>query len=73
MGSIDIIKPMSTVLSSVINISQPSRVKLLGTSRIEPGAAGCEARVLCGPPLNKLFDVDRLSEKNMRHFKEKEA
>ena len=63
MGSIDITKALSTVLSSAINASQPSRVKFLGTPRIERGAAGCEVGVLCGPPLNKLFDVDRLWRK----------
>ena len=61
MGLIDMIKPLSTVLSSAVvkswqhqeNNSQ--RQKLLGMPRIKPGAAGCKLRklsiVLCGPPL----------------------
>ena len=58
MGSIDIIKPLSTVLRSAVNnFHQHQEKKFLGTPRIIPGAAGCEARmlsiVLCGPL--KLF------------------
>ena len=37
-----------------MNFSNAERIKSLGTQRIEPGAAECEARtlslVLCGPP-----------------------
>ena len=52
MGSIDMIKPLSTVQSSAVNKSQQhqennyQREKILGTRRIEPGAAGCEAKTL---------------------------
>ena len=43
MGSIDIIKPLATVLSSAVNKSQHHQEKNLGnTENIEPGAAGCE-------------------------------
>ena len=55
MGLIDIIKSLSTVLSSAVNKSQqPPEKNMLGTPRIRPGAVGCKARrlsnVQCSPP-----------------------
>ena len=44
MGLIDIIKPLSTVLTSAVNKSQQYLVKKVsGMPRIEPEAAGREA------------------------------
>ena len=53
MDLIDMIKPLSTGLSSAVNESQQhhheynsQREKFLGTPWVEPGAAGCEAWML---------------------------
>ena len=47
MGSIDIIKPLSIVLSSTVNQSQQHlEKKILGTPRIKPRAAGLEESTL---------------------------
>ena len=46
MGSINIFKPLSTVLSSADNKSQQYQEIFLGTLRIYSGAAGHEARTL---------------------------
>ena len=59
MGLIDMIKSLSTILSSAFNKSlqhqekNSQAEKFMGTPRIKPGAAGCKARTLsimvCGP------------------------
>ena len=56
MGSIDIIKSLSTVPSRAVNLCNIDL--FLGTQRLEPGAAGCKARklsiVLCTSPVLSL-------------------
>ena len=52
VGSIEMSKPLPTVLSSAVNKSQQHqekksrREKFLGTQRIKPGIAGCKARTI---------------------------
>ena len=48
MGSINLSMPMSTVLTSAVDISHADTKYFLSTllPRIEPGAAGCVARTI---------------------------
>ena len=65
MGSIDIIKPLSTVLSRAVN--KLCKIELfLGMPIIEPWPTGCKARmlsiVLCGPPSSVIISCLTLSD-----------
>ena len=68
MGSIDIIKPLSTALSSAVNKSRQNQEKILGNAENQTG--GCwvgrkyATSVLCSPPPNSkaVFSSQQLPQ-----------